>query len=59
MLPGPAQVAMAIGIHGQWISVDREKNIIIVKLSSQAQALKQETDQRLMNCFAAIVGAVS
>jgi len=36
MLPRPSKVVMAIGIHGQWLYICPERQVVIVKLASQA-----------------------
>jgi hypothetical protein len=55
---GDKKVALAIGIHGQWIHVDHERNIVIVKQSSQPLAGQDATDHMLMACFDAIADAI-
>ena len=56
---GESKVALAIGIHGQWIHVDHQRNIVIVKQSSQPLAGQDATDQMLIACFAAIADAIA
>lgn len=55
---GSEQVALAIGIHGQWLYVNRDRNVAIVKQSSQPKAVQGETDQMLMACFDAIASSL-
>jgi len=55
---GSRRVALAIGIHGQWIHADHDRNIVIVKQSSQPLADQPATEQMLMACFDAIADAI-
>jgi hypothetical protein len=48
----------AIGIHGQWIYVDPEAEMVIVKLSSQPLPLDEATDRLLLAAFDAIAAAL-
>lgn len=44
----------AIGIHGQWLWIDKEKGMTIVKLSSYPEPLDEDMDQEItafMNCI--------
>ena len=56
--PGGRRVALAIGIHGQWIHVDHDRNIVIAKQSSQPLADQPATEAMLMACFDAIAEAI-
>ncbi|HWA49172.1 MAG TPA: serine hydrolase [Dongiaceae bacterium] len=49
----------AIGIHGQWIYIDPKAEMVIVKLSSQALPVEDQTDRLLLSGFAAIGQALS
>lgn len=49
----------AIGIHGQWIYVDRKRGVAIVKQSSQPISKDDETDEWTINAFDAIITHVS
>lgn len=51
---GAERAALAIGIHGQWIYVNPDRNVAIVKQSSQPKPSQSATDQMLMACFDAI-----
>jgi CubicO group peptidase (beta-lactamase class C family) len=55
--PGPARVALAIGIHGQWLHVDPGREVVIVRQASQALASEPETDQAMMAAFDTIAQA--
>ena len=44
----------AIGIHGQWIYIDPEAEMVISKLSSQPLPVDDATDRLLLATFAAI-----
>jgi CubicO group peptidase (beta-lactamase class C family) len=46
---------MAIGVHGQWIYVDRAHRVAIVKQSSQPVSLDGDTDQYVLNAFDAVI----
>jgi CubicO group peptidase (beta-lactamase class C family) len=59
-LPGPGRgVVCAIGIHGQWLYVDRAAEMVIAKLSSQPAAADDALDRRLLAGFAAIGRALA
>ncbi len=45
----------AIGIHGQWIYVDRRHRIAIVKQSSQPVSSDPNADQFILNAFDAVI----
>ena len=49
---------MAVGIHGQWIWVDRDRGVTIAKLSSQPLPSTDGYDAVEQACFAAIAEAV-
>ena len=53
--PGPQRVCLAIGIHGQWLYADHDRNIVIVKQSSQDAPVDVTIDQMVMASFDAIV----
>ncbi len=44
----------AIGIHGQWLWIDPEAELVIAKLSAQARPLDDATDQRIIAAFDAL-----
>jgi CubicO group peptidase (beta-lactamase class C family) len=48
----------AIGIHGQWIYVDPNAEMVIAKLSSQPLPQEEATDRLLLAAFAAIADAL-
>ncbi|MEX0580840.1 MAG: serine hydrolase [Mycobacterium sp.] len=48
----------AIGVHGQWIYVDRQRGIAIVKQSSQPVSSDDAMDAFVLNAFDAIIDAV-
>ncbi len=56
--PGREAVT-AIGIHGQWIYVDRRRGVAIVKQSSQPVSSDPDTDQFVLNAFDAVIDRVS
>lgn len=49
---------VAIGIHGQWIYVDREAGVTMVKMSSQPLPVDDPLDYRLVAMFRAIADAL-
>jgi CubicO group peptidase (beta-lactamase class C family) len=49
---------IAIGIHGQWIYVDRRAGVTIVKLSSQPLPVDDPLDRKLLAMFRAIADAL-
>lgn len=49
----------AIGIHGQWVYVDRRRGVAIVKQSSQPVSSDPEADQFILNAFDAVIDRVS
>jgi len=48
------RVLVAIGIHGQWIYIDRDAGVTIVKMSSQPLPVDEPLDLRLVAMFRAI-----
>lgn len=48
----------AIGIHGQWIYVDRRRGVAIVKQSSQPVSSDIDTDAFILNAFDAVIDRV-
>lgn len=46
----------AIGVHGQWVYVDRARRVAIVKQSSQPVSSDPDTDLFVLNAFDAVVG---
>lgn len=49
----------AIGVHGQWIYVDRRRGVAIVKQSSQPVSSHPDTDQFVLNAFDAVIDRVA
>lgn len=45
----------AIGVHGQWIYVDRRHRVAIVKQSSQPVSSDPDADQFILNAFDAVI----
>ena len=56
--PGPEKICLAIGIHGQWIYANHDRNIVIVKQSSQPTPSDDATDQMVMASFESISRAL-
>ena len=48
----------AIGIHGQWIYIDRRRRVAIVKQSSQPVSSDPAADQFILNAFDAVIDHV-
>ena len=55
---GRGSQAMAAGIHGQWIWIDRDRGITIAKLSSQPLPSTAGYDPLEQGCFEAIADAL-
>ena len=49
----------AIGVHGQWIYLDRGRGIGIVKQSSQPVSSDPDADQFILNAFDAVIDYLS
>jgi CubicO group peptidase (beta-lactamase class C family) len=49
----------AIGIHGQWIYVDRERGVAVVKQSSQPVSADNAYDEFVINGIDAITDHLS
>lgn len=52
--PGREAIS-AIGIHGQWIYIDRRRRVAIVKQSSQPVSSDPAADQFILNAFDAVI----
>lgn len=48
----------AIGIHGQWLYIDPDSEMVVAKLSSQALPVEEATDRLLLAAFEAIGAAL-
>ena len=54
-LPNQArQIACGIGIHGQWLWVDRDHELVIVKMASNGTVVDTATDKTFLSAFSAI-----
>jgi CubicO group peptidase (beta-lactamase class C family) len=53
-LTGEDPALFALGIHGQWLFVDRARNLVIAKVSSQNEPLDPEKIALAMSAFRAI-----
>jgi CubicO group peptidase (beta-lactamase class C family) len=51
---GKHPALFALGIHGQWLFIDRAHNIVIAKVSSQGEPLDRETISMTMSAFGEI-----
>lgn len=49
----------AIGIHGQWIYVDSENGIVVVRMSSQPLADDDELDSKTLRLFTALTARLA
>ena len=56
---GKDEVCIAIGIHGQWLYVDRRRDVVIVKQSSQPEAVQMATDFMMLRMFEAVARALA
>ena len=52
------QIACAIGIHGQWLWIDRAARLVIVKMASNGTVVDTDTDRTLLAAFKAIEAAL-
>ena len=48
----------AIGIYGQWLWIDPQREVVIAKVSAQEDPVNDDTDQLLIRAFEAIAQAV-
>jgi len=48
-----------IGIHGQWLWIDPQREVVIAKVSAQKEPVDDDTDMLLVLAFEAITKAVS
>ncbi len=48
-----------IGIHGQWLWIDPQREVVIAKVSAQEEPVNDDTDMLLILAFEAIAEAVS
>ena len=48
------QIICAIGIHGQWLWIDRASKLVIVKMSSNGTVVDTRADRTLLSAFAKI-----
>ncbi len=56
---GPSPLIFGIGIHGQFLFVDRANQIVIAKMSSQAAPLAPERKMMVMKSVAALQGVLA
>ncbi|WP_372677185.1 serine hydrolase domain-containing protein [Desulfosarcina sp.] len=54
----PSGAFCAIGIHGQWLWVDPQREVVIAKVSAQKDPVDEDTDFTLIRAFEAIAEAV-
>ena len=47
-------IACAIGIHGQWLWIDRAAGLVVVKLASNGTVVDTDTDRTFLKCIDAI-----
>ena len=47
-----------IGIHGQWLWIDPQREVVIAKVSAQEEPVDDETDILLIRAFGAIAEAI-
>ena len=48
------QIACAIGIHGQWLWIDRAAGLVVVKMASNGTVVDTDTDQSLLAIIEAV-----
>ena len=51
-------IACAIGIHGQWLWIDRATRLVIVRMASNGTVVDTDTDRTLLAAFRAIEAAL-
>ena len=54
----PSGAFGAIGIHGQWLWIDPQKEVVIAKVSAQEEPENEDMDITLIRAFEAIADAV-
>ena len=54
----PSGAFCAIGIHGQWLWVDPQREVVIAKVSAQKDPVDEDIDFTLIRAFEAIAEAV-
>ena len=54
----PSGAFCAIGIHGQWLWVDPQREVVIAKVSAQEEPINDDIDFTLIRAFEAIADAV-
>jgi len=54
----PSGVFCAIGIHGQWLWVDPQREVVIANVSAQKDPVDEDIDLTLIRAFEAIAQAV-
>ena len=47
-----------IGIHGQWLWIDPQREVVIAKVSAQKEPVNEDIDFTLIRAFEAITEAV-
>ena len=52
--PGREAIS-AIGVHGQWVYLDRKRGVAIIKQSSQPISSDPETDAFIIDAFDAVI----
>jgi len=45
------QIACAIGIHGQWLWIDRAAGVVVVKMASNGTVVDTDTDLTFLKCI--------
>jgi hypothetical protein len=53
------QEICAIGIHGQWLWINPQKELVIVKLASHNSEVDTNTDRLMLAAFAAIAESLA
>ena len=54
----PSGAFCAIGIHGQWLWIDPQREVVIAKVSAQEEPVSDDLDFTLIRAFEAIAEAV-
>jgi len=56
---GPSPVLFAVGIHGQWIWIDAEREIVIAMVSAQPEPEDHSANHAIMAAFRAVAAALA
>lgn len=55
----PSGALAAVGIHGQWLWIDPEREVVIAKAAAQPEPVDDALDQRIIAALDALAGALA